>query len=392
MPPSLHKPTADGAYRRTVHAADTRRAEVIEGLAQIVRRADLFDHNEEEMALSHAVAIRLTVHHPGGGSARFLVYTHHFGAEGMWFIHSGYLHPGTRCVLALPRGDDQEGGALGAIETCEHLDRNLHAVSMRFDGIIDPDIFRGVARQDAGLAANFTDSLPLPTRHSRVLLLDTDDHDREHSAFQLRSMGARVSCYERLADAVGDIQSEGFDLVLAEFDTLGGADDRRLETIREVGHAGPVVVLTREPDPQRLRSIRRAGAFAVLRKPCDPALLLRTLAAALQPAAPTLPPMRDAGSAAPSPRTIEAIASVAAALEQSCRDLLDAARADDPERVRAFLASPDSKPSFAPTTTPDSTPRADESLRGAMSTLQDLIRLIGTPASPPGAPDRLPDR
>src|SRR5690606_7495338 len=120
MPPAIRSQPATGEYRRSVPFAESRRTELVDRLARVVRAADLFEQNDDEMALPRPVTVRITVHHPGGGSARLLVFSHYVSPEGLWFLHSGFLHPGTRCVIVLPRGAEQEGGVLGSVEHCEH--------------------------------------------------------------------------------------------------------------------------------------------------------------------------------------------------------------------------------------------------------------------------------
>ncbi len=372
MPPPTHRPVVEDDYRRTVHAADSRRAEVVDRLAQFVRRADIFEQSEEQMTLARAVAVRLTVHHPGGGSARFLVYTHHFCPEGMWFLHSGYLHPGTRCVLVISRGPDQEGGALGTIETCEHLDRNLHAASMRFESVIDPEVYRGITREAVVFTGAPHDSLALPSLHARVLMLEENPSDREMTAFHLRSLGARFSSYERLADALGELQGEIFDVVITEMCAESEHDDQPIRAIRGAGYTGPIIVLTRETDPDKLRAARRNGAFAVLQKPCQPAHLMRTLAAAVNPQTPTLPPMRDPPSPNLSHEMTTIVVRCAQRLEQLCRDILDAARTRDIAQAHAFLNSLDDQAGPTPSTDPRTLAAV---LRSAVSLIHDLIRL-----------------
>lgn len=346
MPPSLRSSSISTDYRRTVQFADSRRAEVLDRLARVVRTADLFDQSDEEMALPRPATVRLTVHHPGGGSARFMVFTHYVCPEGMWFLHSGFLHPGTRCVLVLPRGPDQEGGALGTIEHCEHLERALHAASLRFETSIDPVIFQRIAR--GADPAPPADSVSLPNLRVRVLLLDNQKADNELIAFHLRSVGARLTSYERLTDAIADIQSDGFDLVITELNLQEGPGEQAIQAMRSAGHRGPIIVLTGEKEIERLRRAKRDGAFAVLQKPHDPVLLIRTLAAAVGPASPSLPAMAPAKAAAAapparsgpplSPELLRLADACVRRLEVLCRDLIAAGRSNDIDDAKGLLA------------------------------------------------------
>lgn len=381
MAPPSRSSTLPAEFRRTVQLADSRRTEVLERLARVVRTADLFDQNDEEMALPRPATVRLTVHHPGGGSARFMVFTHYVCPDGMWFLHSGFLHPGTRCVLVLPRGADQEGGALGTIEHCEHLERSLHAASLRFESSIDPAIFHRIAR--SAEPAPSADSVSLPNLNARVLLLDNQKADNELVAFHLRSVGARLTSYERLTDALADIQSDGFDLVITELNLEEGPGEQAIQAMRSAGHNGPVIVLTADKDIERLRRARRDGAFAVLQKPYDPVLLIRTLAAAVGAKSPALPAMAASPAPAPAaparsgpPLSAEMLRLADAAirrLEVLCRDLIAAGRTDDIEDAKGLLAMlGGSLPPDAAAATPD--------LDGAINRVRTLLDALARQA------------
>jgi len=277
MAPRTRFHPADTSFRRTVHLSDAKRAELLHRLDELAKRAGLFEQMDADSSEHKTVNFRVTVHHPGGGSARFLIFSRHFGSEGMWFLHSGYLNPGTQCVFILPRGDDQEGGVLGMVESCEHLDRNIHAVGVRFESEIDADQFAPAQKSEPG-GHSPAASLELPHLDARVLILDDQAMDRELLAFHLRSTGLKLSARQRLEDALDAIAHEKFDLLVCELNLAEGPGEQAIELLRKRGFGAPIVVLTSETAPARHAAARKAGAAAVIAKPYNAEALIKVIA------------------------------------------------------------------------------------------------------------------
>lgn len=271
-----HKRPTDSPFRRTVHLSDSKRVEMLYKLEEISRRADTFDRPSETE--TRVVNFRVTVHHPGGGSAKFLVFTHLFSSGGIWFLHSGYLNSGTQCVFIVPRGDDQEGGVLGVVERCEHVEGNIHAVGVRFESEVDTDLLIAPVRKGETSAR----SVALPSLDARVLLLDDQAADRELLAFHLRSTGLNLTWRQRLDDALDLLRGEPVDLIICELNLSDGPGEQAIKILAAESPDVPIIVLTAESSPQRLADAKAAGAFSIVPKPYDPEQLLVALIEALR--------------------------------------------------------------------------------------------------------------
>lgn len=331
---------SESSFKRTVHLSDAKRAELLTRLEEMARRAALFNVESQPDEEIRVLNFRVTIHHPGGGSAKFLIFTHLFGDSGMWFLHSGFLNPGTRCVFIVPRGDDQEGGVLGVVERCELIERNIHAVAVRFESEVDPELFAPPPKVEP-LAAGGS-SVALPVLDARILMLDDQAADRELLAFHLRSTGLKITWRRRLDEALELMESEPPDLIITELNLPDGPGEQAIRLLRGTGEGAPVLVLTAESTPARLAEANDAGAVSVMQKPYDPAELLSTIHRVLtshREQGKSDPKRQDTGGVIPSTLADDPdmAALIAAYLEQTRRllsEIAESVRNDDLEGVR----------------------------------------------------------
>lgn len=263
-------------FRRAVHLSDARRAELLRRLDDLAR-ARPFPGSADEGYL-HSSNVRVTVHQPGGGVGRFLIAARNISSGGLWFLHCGFLHPGTRCVFVVPRGTRQEGGVMGTVASCEHLEGGLHAAGIAFDEPIDP---RLLVTGPSALSVEGRETIELPNLTGRLLLLDDQQMDCELLAFHLRSTGLTLKTAPSVETALMALAGEEFDVVICDLNLKDMAGEAAMVTLRRAGYAGPIIVLTGESSPNRLKQAKRDGAFAVLEKPYKPGELVREIAAAV---------------------------------------------------------------------------------------------------------------
>ncbi|MDX2115410.1 MAG: hypothetical protein SFZ24_07280 [Planctomycetota bacterium] len=84
--------------------------------------------------------LRAIIIQPGGGAAHFHLCTRQVAPTGLSFVHSGYLHPGTRVALDARPGE--KGRSVSAkVGSCVHVERSIHCVTLLFDQQVDPAVF-----------------------------------------------------------------------------------------------------------------------------------------------------------------------------------------------------------------------------------------------------------
>lgn len=396
----------DVNYRQVVHLSEARRAELLRRLDDLARARRISDAHPPDPSALFSPSIRCTIHHPGGGVGRFLISGRHLSPVGLWFIHTGYLHPGTRCVLAVPRGTHQEGGVLAEVVLCDHLDRGLHAVAVRFDEPIDPQLLisgAGAAAQDG------RDPIELPRLDGSILLLDTNPLDCELLAFHLRSTGVRLFAARSPEDAIAELKRRTFNVLICDLNLEDCTGEAAMIAARKLDFRGPIIVLTAESDPKRLTKARRNGADVILEKPYNPAKLIRVLAAALDRSKRTSSgsnPALDPAQSAPIHSTLADQPGMAPLLEryieQAARYLADLERAvheNDFDRARrTCIALKGSSAGYGFEPISRSAERALHTLDGSLSinaslrALRELENLLQRVSRAAGTPNPADDR
>lgn len=217
--------------------------------------------------------IAVTVEHPAGGSSRLLVCARNLSAGGMAFVHGGFLYPGSACRICLPTTEGQNMIVAGTIVNCRHVQAALHEVSVRFARRLDPHRF--LARiEPAG--ADAVESVTVPRLRGRILCFDDGGEDTRLLAHHLRATGAKLSVVEKVTDACDLLCcGERIDLVCCNLDIEQTALVDAIGRVRGCGFWGPILLLTADPDPDRLVAARQAGVQHTLERPYDTRELFR---------------------------------------------------------------------------------------------------------------------
>jgi hypothetical protein len=82
--------------------------------------------------------VSVIIEHPGGSSAQFLVCTRNISVGGLAFLHGGFVHPGSRCKIALPQLNGQHCALLARVVSCRAIDGFVHEIGIKFQHQIDP--------------------------------------------------------------------------------------------------------------------------------------------------------------------------------------------------------------------------------------------------------------
>lgn len=231
-----------------------------------------------------AAGVPIVVSHPGGSTARLSAFTLNISATGLAFLYPGFLHAGTAVRLALPRRAGGTHECAGRVAWCRHAQGRFHACGVRLDAPLDPGVFTSIpaAAENPSACAGSPASPALPRLRGAILHLDPEELDRRLLGLYLAETGARFVPAANPVEALERLRTQPIDLILCEAD-LGSFDaPQAVASIRSAGFAGPLLMLTAETDPRRLRACRAAGADGVLDKPYDPPALLRTLSEHLE--------------------------------------------------------------------------------------------------------------
>lgn len=179
----------------------------------------------------------------------FIVPTRNISARGLAFLHGGFVHPGTICVVQLVTTRGGQQNVVGVVRRCRYVQSNVHEVAVQFKNAVDPAVFC----HDAVLL--------------RVLLAEDDPSLVRLSKLHLGRLNCAV---EHAADgqAALDMATHGaFDLILLDMDlpVVDGYGVAR--ELRKVGYTGIIVAGTGSDADDECKRSMDAGCDRHLVKP-----------------------------------------------------------------------------------------------------------------------------
>jgi CheY-like chemotaxis protein len=264
-------------FRRTVNIPDARRRTILDGVGSMSPGGSDDAGAPDASAHLRDTDIGVAITQSGGRTALFAVPARATGPHTLCFLHSGFLHAGTKCEIFALRESAPVSMASGEVRWVQHVDGGIHAVGLRFDTAIDPQslISESAARRPGRGAA-------LSDIHGRVLILDDQRVDAELARMHLRTLGLDVAVASDTTTAIAAIDAAPPDVLVCDLNLGNGMPgEAAMKVLARRGFSGPVVILTGDDDESRLRSVRDAGAFAVVLKPYDRKDLLVAVTSAL---------------------------------------------------------------------------------------------------------------
>jgi DNA-binding response OmpR family regulator len=184
---------------------------------------------------------------PGASSAvPFLVAVRNISETGLAFLHGGFVHCGTECLLQLLTADGAWNNVTASVVRCRHVEANIHEVGVHFEYEVDPLPYH----QDPH-------AVPVP----RVLVVSDDPTTAQLATFHLAQLQVRADA--TVPPAVAD----ACECVLLDLSRQGAQGAASIEDLRRRGYAGLIVALTTESDPAGREQLLRAGGDRCLPHP-----------------------------------------------------------------------------------------------------------------------------
>jgi hypothetical protein len=97
---------------------------------QGLRRAERYSYREDD-------GLILEVHHHGGQQIDYLIRPRNLSNTGIGFIHGGFLHQGTPCVVILKTIAPGRMRVAARVARCRHVEGKIHEVGLEFVEPID---------------------------------------------------------------------------------------------------------------------------------------------------------------------------------------------------------------------------------------------------------------
>lgn len=275
-----------------------------------------------------AIPVRLT--HPNGIAADISVACRNISGGGIAFLHSAYLHVGSRCTVRLPHPTRGEIAVDGWVARCVHRSGMVHEIGVTFAEQLD---VRDLLRPDP-LSDCFSIERVVPEKLvGSILLVDPSESDQRIFCHYLRGTGLRITTAFTPTDAAPHL-AQKWDLILTDMNLPEGGGAKFLRSLRERGHTAPIILTTADLSPAGRRNIESVEADAFLTKPLVQSILLRALAEFLIAGRHTM--SAALSTLSPDHPEYPLVGSFALSLRHAAKKLEDTVRRDDAAACRVL--------------------------------------------------------
>lgn len=271
--PGSPTPQDDGRSSNSLRLTGTELSAVREILDKTATAETGRRRQSARLAYSE-VSVPVDVAQPGGGQTRIVVACRNLSQTGIAFLHSAYLHVGTKTTVTLRHRERGESRVPGTVVRCRHVMRHIHEVGVRFDQTVN---VRDFVQIDS-LAQSFTCETVDPAQLKGTLLI-VDEYKVEAGCIQsmLRETGLEfvtaADLEEGLKAAVGTV-----DIILCDHLFTGATAMDFVVRARRAGVRCPIVIMSGDRSPEVRQKVRESKADGLLVKPLDKETLFRGLA------------------------------------------------------------------------------------------------------------------
>jgi len=254
---------SDSSVVKTIRLSDTR----IEAILEKLDACPDWQGASKRGAERFSYRVKGCVVHmqmPGmGSSAAFLVPTRDISATGLSFLHGGFVHLSTQCVVQLISTHGTWENVEATVVRCEYKADMVHLVALQFKNPIDPGAYSPAATKTRILLAEDSPSF---TRLAMVLL---------------KKLNVEADHAENGKIAVALASKNVYDAILmdVEMPIMNGLE--AVKTLRGQGYGGVIVAATALTQPDDKQRCLEAGCDRYMPKPYD-LDLLRELIESLQ--------------------------------------------------------------------------------------------------------------
>jgi len=259
-------------YRRSVDLTDNDREAMLSRLEEAASAPRGSSRRKEPRMEYRAVDIALTIQHPGGTSANFLVASRNLSAGGMSFLHGGFLHSGTECRVILTAKDGHRIALTGTVRSCRLIERRTHEIGIQFCEKIDPAQF--CSPDDLSNRPQPV-STELPILNGCALSICADRSERRAIEQRLAAAEMNVISVESVGAALDKLRRLDIDVIFFELGLDGMKTATAIGALRGTGYHGPIVAIGDIKEDEIRESPESVSA--VIAKPSEAKELLHTV-------------------------------------------------------------------------------------------------------------------
>ena len=260
MQSSRDKPVVDA-----LRLSENERQEL---MAKLDRQATSFRgmeaRLEDRLPYAESAGVMLTLNHPGGSIANYLVRPRNLSQRGVGFLHGNFVHVSSRCQVYLLRLDGRREPISGTVVRCCHIQGLVHEVGVRFDHSIDlGEFLAGYAQA----AQEPQQSIEIPSLSGKVLYVEDSVSDQELLHFHLINLGVEMVPLSSPLEALEAVDREQFDLVVVGISLPGMTGPELTAALRADGYERPIIALTADDSTKIRTEALTCGCDAVYVKP-----------------------------------------------------------------------------------------------------------------------------
>lgn len=241
------------------------------------------DQRQLRVACTNNEAV-LTLKPAGGGETRLSMLARNLSRWGAALVHGRYVHPDSRCELAVQDKSGTWHSVAGVVRHARHIQGTIHELGIMFDEPIDLSEFcRLSSAEETRYLRELVDDAPEPDDKevvqfsNRVLVVDDFSCDRKLLGHWLNRAGLTATTVADARSARVQVQEHVFDLLLIDcrLDTESGVE--LIKELRGNQFIGPIIAMSADDSEGLSQEALDAGANRFLCKPLDEAAL-KTLA------------------------------------------------------------------------------------------------------------------
>ncbi len=242
--PATHHSSAGGEQQRGRSNLD-KLLDAIEGPEQDANKIS----GRESVRHKFRAKLTIDVYQPGGNKTSHQVVVRNLSSNGLSFIHSGFLHHGTKCCLQLTTLDGAWENISANVVRCRLIKGRVHEIGLHFLAPINLEDF--LHQSLAG----------------RILIVEDDPGYAKLITHQLAKSGREVVLADRGFKALKLVKDGHFSVILTDHEMPGMTGTTLVKQLRETGITIPIIMMSANTSDAFRDLALEAGCDKFLPKP-----------------------------------------------------------------------------------------------------------------------------
>lgn len=222
----------------------------------------------------HKSGLRAELRQPSGSMSDLYYACRNISGTGISLLHNSFVYTGTKATVHLPLLVGGTVAVPGGVMRCRHVKGLIHEIGIKFNAQINIRDFVSVESIKGSFTHEAVDASKLT---GLILHIDDSTMTRRLIRHHLRDTQLEVINAETAEDGIKR-SSEGFDIVLCDYDLEGCGGPEMVERLRAAGLSIPIIMLCADVRSALQNDKRDNRANSYLQLPVSQEQLLSGLA------------------------------------------------------------------------------------------------------------------